>query len=192
MTSGIACAAPPWVGPVVGVIVGFVLNLIYQYYREVRSRPILKIDCDAAPRKIGENPDNVWMKLRVRNQRKRSVARNCRVYLTGIHEVRGNRTMKENLLPDSTQLRWEGNSLEPRDIPHGHSQYADMVRFSKHESGWNFACNPNFFADDIRIKGHTGTFQVSVIAAGDGAEPAWGKINIDYNGNWKNAKPYDA
>jgi hypothetical protein len=190
--TSIACAAPTWVSPLIGVIVGFLLNLFYQYIREVRSRPVLKIDCDAAGRRIGEDPDNVWMKLRVRNQRRRSVAKNCRVYIIGIHEVRGNRKMPDDLLPDSAQLFWEGGDVEPRDIPHGHSQYADIVHFSKHEPGWNFTLKPNFIEQNGKIRIHRGTFQVAIVATGDGAQPDWRNINIDYDGDWHNARPYEA
>ena len=186
-------AIPTWVGPLIGVIVGFMLNLIYQYFREVRSSPVLKIECDAAPRKIGlGDPDNVYMKVRVRNRRKRVVARNCRVYIIGIHEVRGNRAMPEDLKSDSAQLSWEGGGFEPRDIPYGHSQYADIVHFSRHEPGWIFSTRPNDVANDPRIKSHRGTFQISVLVAADSAAPAMTNINVDYNGDWHNAKPYDA
>ncbi len=191
-TSGIAGEVPTWVGPIVGVIVGFFLNLIWQNIRDVRSRPVLKIDCDAAGRKIGDGPDNVWMKLRVRNQRKRSVAKNCRVYIVGIYDVRGNRTMQDNQLPDSAQLCWKGGDFEPRDIPHGHSQYADIVRFSKHEPGWIFTLKPNLIEQNDTVRSHRGTFQVAVVATGDGAEADWSKINVDYNGEWHNARPYEA
>jgi hypothetical protein len=186
-------AIPPWVGPLIGVIVGFMLNLIYQYFREVRSSPVLKIDCDAAPRNIGSgNPDNVYMKFRVRNLQKRGVARNFRAYIIGIHEVRGNRVMPNDLKSDSAQLPWEGGGFEPRDIPYGHSQYADIVHFSRHESGWIFYTGPNDVARDPNIKSHRGTHQISALVAGDSAEPAIANINIDYDGDWKNAKPYDA
>ena len=48
------------------------------------------------------------MKFRVQNTRHRTVARNCRAYLVGIHEVRGTQVMLEDLSPDSLQLPWEG------------------------------------------------------------------------------------
>jgi hypothetical protein len=92
----------------------------------------------------------------------------------------------------SAQLAWEGGGFEPRNIPYGHSQYADIVHFSRHESGWIFHTRPNDVAKDPKIKSHRGTYQISVLVAGDGSKPVMKKINIDYNGDWKNAKPYDA
>jgi hypothetical protein len=182
-----------WVGPVVGVIVGFGLNAAYQWFREVRSRPVLKIDCDDAPRKKGENPDGVYMKFRVQNKRPRSVARNCRAYLIGINEVRGSQVMPEDLKPDSVQLPWEGGDYEPRDIPFGHSQYADIVHFSKEKSGWEFSTKPNVVVDrNPKIRDHRGTYQFTVLVAGDDVTPDTKRINVEYNGDWHNARPFEA
>jgi hypothetical protein len=183
---------PAWLTSLIGVIVGFVLNMVYQYFNDVRSRPKLIIDCQEAPRNTGQTPDAVYMKFRVRNMRKRSVARNCRAYIIGIHEVRNNRVMPDDLKPDSAQLPWEGGDFEPRDIPYGASQYADMVHFSKHEPGWIFHAQPNYIAQDDKLKVHRGTYRISVLVAGDGAMPTKKDINLDYDGDWKSAKPYDA
>jgi hypothetical protein len=166
--------------------------MIYQYFREKWSSPSLAIDCQSAPRKTGETAGAVYMKFRVRNTRKRIVARNCRAYVIGIHEVRNNKVMPEDLKPDSAQLPWEGGDFEPRDIPYGASQYADMVHFCKNEPGWVFYAKPNYIAQDAELKAYRGTYRISVLVAGDGAAPATGTINIDYNGDWKSAKPYDA
>jgi hypothetical protein len=129
----LVCGCAAWIGPVIGVIVGFALNMVYQYLREVWSSPSLTIDCQEADRRVGEGPNNVYMKFRVRNKRKRSVARNCHAYLTAIYHVSNNKVITSNLKPDGALLPWEGGDFEPRDIPYGHSQYSDIVHFSKHE-----------------------------------------------------------
>ena len=66
--------------------------------------------------------------------------------------------MPEDLKPDSVQLPWEGGDFEPRDIPSGHSQYGDLVRFSKREgdAGWIFSTKPNY----IERKNHQGSLSV--------------------------------
>ena len=192
MPDTLVCGCTAWIGPVIGVIVGFTLNLVYQYLREVWSSPSLTIDCQQAARRIGEGPDNVYMKFRVRNKRRRSVARNCRAYLIAIHHVSNNKVITDNLKPDGAQLPWEGGGFEPRDIPYGHSQYGDIVHFSKHEPGWIFFAKPNYITRDIKLKEYRGTLRVSVLVACDGAKPKTKNIYVDYNGDWNNAKPYDA
>jgi hypothetical protein len=157
--------------------------------------PKLIIHCDDAPGKTDEAPHGIYMKFLVRNMSKRTVARNCRAYLISIHEVRNGRVMKEDLKPDSVQLPWEGRDFETRDIPFGASQYADLVRFDKEPdkaAGWDFYAKPNHIARDQKLKAYRGTYRFSVIVACDGARPATKDINVDYNGDWHTAKPYDA
>lgn len=99
--------------------------------------------------------------------------------------------MPEDLTPDSVQLPWEGGDFEPRDIPSGHSQYGDLVHFSKSEEekeDWIFSTKPNY----IGRKNHRGTYQFVVLVAGDGITPETGRINVDFSGDWRNASPYDA
>jgi hypothetical protein len=132
------------------------------------------------------------MKFLVRNLRKHRVARNCRVYVIALHQISNNRVVSDDQKPDSAQLPWEGGDLEPRDIPYGASQYADIVHFSKRQPGWDFHAKPNYLNRDINLKGYRGTYRFSVIVACDGATPATKNINVDYNGDWKSARPYDA
>ena len=77
-----------------------------------------------------------------------------------------------------------------RGISSGHSQYGDIVRFSRREgeTGWIFNTKPNV----IRHKDYQGIYQFVVLVAGDGISPANARINVDYNGDWRNARPYDA
>jgi hypothetical protein len=166
--------------------------------REQLTTPVLKIDCTRAPGRIGgaNNPaqKDVYMKFRVQNTRPGTVARNCRAYLNGIYEVRDTEVMTENLSPDSVQLPWEGGDFEPRDIPSAHphathSQYGDIVHFSKREgdAGW-------IFHTKLRIgrKDYQGVYQFRILVSGDNVTPSIGVINIDYRGDWRNATPYDA
>jgi hypothetical protein len=163
--------------------------------RTERLTPALTIDCTHAPRRIGGGPNNVYMKFRVQNTRPGTVARNCRAYLIGIHEVSGTQVSPDSLNPDSVQLAWEGGDFEPRDIPSGHphgiySQYGDIVHFSKREgeAGWLFQTKPNY----VGSKDYRGIYQFVVLVSGDGVTPATARINVDYNGEWRNARPDDA
>jgi hypothetical protein len=185
---------PNWLGPLIGVVVGFMLNMVHQHFQETWFGPRLIIDCQTAPGRIGQGPNAVWMKFRVRNMNKRRVARNCRAYLIAIHQISNNRVVPDDLNPDSVQLSWEGGDFEPRDIPYGASQYADIVHFPKDQDkpDWQFLARPNYLNRDLKLKGYRGTYRFSVIVAGDGATPATKKINVDYNGDWRNARPYDA
>jgi hypothetical protein len=98
--------------------------------------------------------------------------------------------MEEQLTPDSFQRPWEGGDFEPRDIPSGHSQYGDLVHFSKsaEDAEWLFWSKPNYIGN----KNYKGTYQFVVLVAGDGTTTATRKINVDYSGDWRNARPYDA
>ena len=111
---------------------------------------VLEIDCTGAPGRIAgannANMKDVYMKFRVQNIQPGTVARNCRAYLIGIHEVSDTEVRTENLRPKSVQLPWEGGDFEPRDIRSAHphcnnSQYGDIVHFSKREgdAGWIFS-----------------------------------------------------
>jgi hypothetical protein len=169
-----------------------------EFLRLTWDTPALEIDCTRAPGRIGgaNNPaqKDVYMKFRVQNTRPGTVARNCRAYLIGIHEVRDTEVMTENLSPDSVQLPWEGGDFEPRNIPsahpHGtHSQYGDIVHFSKREgdAGWIFHTKL-----PIGRKDYQGVYQFRILVSGDNVTPAIGVINIEYGGDWRNATPYDA
>jgi hypothetical protein len=178
----------------IGVIIGWGLGIFTRPLQDACFGSRFVIDCEKAPGKIAQGPNAVYMKFRVRNTRKRSIARNCRAYIISIHEVRNNRVMPDDLKPDSAQLPWEGGDFEPRDIPHGASQYADIVHFSKDQNnpGWIFRARPNYIANDQKLKAHRGTYRISVLVAGDGVKSATKNINIDYNGDWNGARPYDA
>ena len=167
--------------------------------RTEQLTPALEIDCTRAPGKIGgaNNPaqKDVYMKFRVQNTRPGTVARNCRAYLIGIHEVRDAEVMTENLRPDSVQLTWEGGDFGPRDIPsahpHGtHSQYGDIVHFSKREGGrrLDISYQATYWPQRLSRSFH----QFKILVSGDNVTPAIGVINIEYRGDWRNAKPYDA
>jgi hypothetical protein len=160
--------------------------------------PALKIDCSRAPRKIGgahnSAQKDVYMKFRVQNTCLGTVARNCRAYLIGIHEVRGTEVMTQNLIPDSVQLPWEGGDFDPRNIPAAgpndvHSQYGDIVHFSKREGdrGWIFSVKPY-----LDRKDYQGVYQFKILIIGDNVDQSLGVINIEYRGEWKDAKPNDA
>jgi hypothetical protein len=185
--------------PLLGVGLGWVLGIFTQPLQGAFFGPKLVIDCERAPGKIGENADNRYMKFRVRNFRKRSIAKNCRPYIIAIHKVSSGKVISDNLRRDSAQLPWEGgggdpNDYDPREIPFGASQYADIVHFSKkddNDSGWLFTAKPGYIATDTELKDYRGTYRIEVLVAADGAKPVRKSIDINYNGHWK-VEPHDA
>src|ERR1700693_3717572 len=60
------------------------------------------------------------------------------------------------------------------------SQYVDIVHFSKHQKGWMFRTEPDFYGQDGKLKTYEGTYRINVIVSGDGVVPKTYQINIDY------------
>jgi hypothetical protein len=108
--------------------------------------------------------------------------------------VRNGKVVSADLKPDSAQLPWEGGDFDPRDIPFGAAQYADIVHFSKEpeKSGWDFHARPPYLNRDRSLTDYRGTYRFSVLVSCDGVTPATKPINVDYNGDWQSARPYDA
>ncbi len=186
----------PSLGPLlglIGVIVGWGLTFLTRRFEEKWFGARLVIDGKEAPANKDETADKAYMRFRVRNTTERRVAKNCRAYIVELHKVsNGGQVVSGNLLPDSFQLPWAGYDFEPRDIPAKVSQYVNIVSFSKNEPGWEFLTKPGFFESLKALKEHQGTYRFTVVVAGDGATPQTKQIDIDYNGNWKNAVLYDA
>jgi hypothetical protein len=150
-------------GPSVGVVVGWTLAVITRHFEEVWFGARLKVDCQGEPGNKAETDNDVWIKFRVQNTKKRKVAKNCRAYLVALHRISNNKVVSGNLISDSFQLPWSGYDFTPRDIPAEVSQYVDLVRFSKHDVGWIFSTKPNFYESLSPLKKQGGTYRFTVI-----------------------------
>jgi hypothetical protein len=178
-------------GPVVGVIVGWVLAVFTRHFEDRWFGAKLKIDCGKAPGNKMEAPDFVYIKFCVRNTRRR-VAKNCRAYIVALHEVSNGKKIGDSVMHDSFQIPWAGHDFEPRDIPPNISQYVDLVRFSKATSGWDIQTNPGLYASLAPITRRPGTYQFTVVVTGESTVAAKKLINVDYNLDWHSARVYDA
>jgi hypothetical protein len=108
---------PAWLGPTIGVAVGWVLSLLTRHREEFWFGPKLVIDGQKVPGTKGDTPEKVYVRFRVRNTTERRVAKNCRAYLVELHKISNGKLTSENLITDSFQLSWAGYDFSPRDIP---------------------------------------------------------------------------
>jgi hypothetical protein len=183
---------PPWIGPIFGVIVGFLLSTVSRVFDEAWFGPKLVIDCQHAPRNREEANDKLYVRFRVRNLNKRRMAKQCYAYIVGLHKMTDGKEVSENLLADSFQLPWAGYSFEPKNIPFAVSQYADLVQFPKNSPpGWIVLVNPTFYASLDHLKGYQGTCRFSVVVAADGAVTKTAYINVEYRNDWHNVAIYE-
>lgn len=178
-------------GGIIGVVVGWMLSILTRHFEEVWFGAKLTIECNGVPGNKDENPDDLYIKFRVRNSTERHVAKNCRAYLVDLHKISNGKVVSGGLIPDTFQLPWAGWDFEPRDIPFKVNQYVDLVHFSKHTSGWQIATKPWFYPSLAPLAEHRGTYRFTVVVAGDGATPQTKHIYVDYNGDWKSATPYE-
>lgn len=173
-------------GPIfglIGVTIGWVFTVVTRRWEEAWFGAKLAIEGRKAPGHKSETADKVYMKFRVQNTTERRIAKHCRAYIVELHKISNRKVISQNLVTGSFQLPWAGYDFEPRDIPAKVAQYVDIVRFSKHEPGWEFLTRPRFYKSLTPLKEHRGTYRVRVVVAGDGATPQTKQLNIDYNGD---------
>lgn len=179
---------PAWIGPLVLVIVGYLLNTIGRFFDEWLFGPKLVIDCEGAPKNKDESNDKLWVRFRVRNFNKRRMAKGCYAYIIGLYKMTDGRAVSENLLADSYQLSWAGYSFEPKNIPFGVSQYVDLVQFSKSEPGWIIHASRRNLG---YLNGYQGTCRFDVVVAAEGAVTKTAHINVEYRNDWHNVAVYE-
>jgi hypothetical protein len=130
----------------VGAALGGVLSGVYQHVRDWCARPILEIDfagkqgVSVVETEIIREPTNiseVYVRVRVRN-RGYGPAQNCRVYMTALHEVKGNQLL-ETSFSDAKPIAWAGSDFQPRVVPNGVDFYVDVVRVNKDAPAWVFS-----------------------------------------------------
>jgi hypothetical protein len=187
-TPALSFVLPPWIGPIFGVIVGFLLSTVSRAFDEAWFGPNLVIDCQGAPKSKDESNDRLWVRFRVRNSNKRRMAKQCYAYLVGLYKMSDGRAVSENLLADSYQLSWAGYSFEPRNIPFGVAQYVDLVQFSKSDPGWIVHASRRNLD---HLNGYQGTCRFDVVIAADGAVTKTAQIKVDYRNDWHNVAIYE-
>lgn len=183
---------PAVIGAVSGAALGFIGGLISEPLRQWFFGPRLHIDSPDRGN-IGETDEGVYIKVRVQNTKRRTVAKSCRAYLIAVHEIQHGEPIGQSVIRDSFQLPWSGYDFDPRDIPHGVFQFVDIAKFSKHSAGWVFATKPSFYRSlTDRTKDYRGTYRLTILAAGDGVRPHTRMVNVSYDGDWHQARVWEA
>ena len=172
-------------------IIGACLTGLFDYVRTYRVRPILLLEFERDDAFIVESTylahdkerSSKFVRVRLRNVGN-SVARDCRVYLTNIEEVRGPQ-IHPTTLYDSKPLPWAGYppDTSSRALPKGINAFIDVIRFSKDDRIWHFQAKP-FFASQVSIRDYTGTYRVTVVATADNAAPVTLSFHVEFDGEY--------
>jgi hypothetical protein len=175
-------------------IVGAVLHGTYQHLRDWYGRPRLQIDYEG---KDGANKVDVdyhsgekhvaevYIRARIQNLGKRP-AKNCLVFLTALTEVHQSGTTPTSFY-DATPVAWPGWKFSPKDIPRGIPFYVDIMKVSKHTSGWLISVE-HLYASHEKLKNYSGTYRFQLTATADNAAPVTYEIDVTYNQNWNNLR----
>ncbi len=118
----------------------------------------------------------------------KSIARECRVYLTEISEVDGTQTHPTKLY-DAKELPWAGypKSYSPRHVASGIKFFVDVVRFSQNDPHWNWYIE-HIFASQQSIISHKGKFRLTLVATADNAIPSTIQFYITYRGDYESVR----
>jgi len=180
-----------------GFLGGFFSGTFLHFY-EWLKRPKLQLDykavkganeVEAEYTKEGNQVADIYVRARVRNTGKR-VARSCCVFLTSLEEVQPSGTTP-TVFHDAMQLAWAGSQFVPRDVPRGVEFYVDILRVSKHSSGWSFSVQ-KLFANQAKLKDFRGTYRFHLLATADNALPARLAVDVSYNGDWHNLRAIES
>jgi|SRR5208337_493518 len=182
-------------------IAGGLLSGAYQHFRDWLSRPILVIDSeDSEAHRVevnyktpeGRDTGEVFIRAKIRNTGRRP-AKNAQVFLTSLREVHTGGGTTKTSLHDAKMLPWSGWNFTPRAIPPapGAHFFVDIVRVSKDSSGWIF-CVDKLFASQNNLKDYRGTYGFELTATADNATAVTRKVNVSYNGDWKNLRGVSA
>jgi hypothetical protein len=176
---------------------GGLLSGAYQHRRDWRAR--LQVDFPGDPANIvivdrkkedGAHVAIIYIRARVKNIGRRT-AKGARVFLTSLKEEHRGGQITETSFNDSVALAWAGWNFSPRDLPPaaGVSFYADLVRFSKYEPGWNFSVT-RLFGNESQIRNYSGTYRCQLTLTADNAEPAIYEIDVTYEKekDWPNMR----
>jgi len=189
-------------------------SIVFEYLRMRIFRPILKIKRYSSesehiqPAKVpGKNPgyhDSYYVKVAVNNV-SRTVAKDCRAYLSTLCLVDANGEVLETLLSESLRLCWafegtskEGNKMLHKgiDIPNGAT-----VCFDVYSSKFENANPPHesriveFASESIRYspmfanKIELGKkYRFDLVVTCDGGDPVWFSILLDIGKKWDSLK----
>lgn len=189
MTDWLAIGTTAGVSGITGLFSGYVGRLLERYMR----KPCLVIDfsseeggkTEASWVQDGKAEDYVYIRGRIMNKGKGSASK-CRVYIVNIEEVLLTSVEKTKFY-DSTILPWPRGNFDSLDISPGVTVYYDIVRFSKHRSGWGFMYKDNFSQRQSMEK-FRGTYRFTVLVCSDDAYPQRYCIDVTYDGDWNSVR----
>ena len=173
-------------------IAGGILTGVFDGLRQYIMRPVLRLSfkerdeayCVESTYEVdSQSRTSTFIRVRLVNSG-RSVARDCRVFITEIKELNGMQTHPTKFY-DAKELPWAGypQDYSSRPIPPGINSYVDVIRFSKGESSWNFRVKA-LFASQESIKNYKGTYRLKVVATADNAKPTEVEFNVTYTGDY--------
>jgi len=170
-------------------ILGGLLSGAYEHIRDVLTRPRLSIDFEGGSANLtaaeymrgDKRIAELYVRVRIRNKGKR-IGTSCRVFLTRLLEVQPSGATVAKFY-DARQLAWAGYEFSARDIPRGVDFYVDVVRISKHESGWLFGVE-KLFASELELLRYRGTYRFQLLVTADNAKPAACAVDVSYDGDW--------
>jgi hypothetical protein len=179
-----------------GGIVAGILSGSYQHIRDVLSRPKLKLDFNSesplyvvkskGKDKDGEFDDR-YVRVRVRNLG-RTTASGCRVYLSEIREVHGDKTNPTSFT-EAMELSWPLNEYGRRDIPNGPDFYVDLVKFYSRDKRWNIAVK-QLYSSQESLGSHVGTYRFYICATADNTKADKLEVEVMYNGTIKDLRAF--
>jgi hypothetical protein len=182
-----------------GGVIGGGVSGVYQHVREWLTRPRLSVDYETDKAHFvdfdyvkpnGHDISAVYVRVRIRNLGW-GVAKDCRVFLTRLEEVRQSRATPTAATPtalnEALVLGWPGGTnFEPQDIPRGPHFYADVVSVSKLTPDWRFAVREMHANYLEKLPTFRGTYRFHVLVTCDDAVPVQCKIDVAYDGDWHN------
>lgn len=173
-------------------IIGAIVTGVFDGLRQYVMRPVLRLSfkerddaycVESTYEADGQLRTSTFIRVRLFNSGK-SVARDCRVFLTEIKEING---MQEHptKLYDAKELPWAGypRDYASRPVPPGIQSYVDVLRISKGDPSWNFLVKA-LFASQESIKNYKGTYRIKIIATADNAKPTEVEFDITYNSDY--------
>ena len=174
-------------------IAGGVLSGGFQLLLSWLTRPQLKLNFDPDIDKSevewgGDFPFNgVLVRVSLTNNGFRA-AKNCSVFVTSLTTQHATGTTKTSFA-GSRQLPWAGWTFKARALHKGIPFYVDLARVSKASSGWQFTFKERR-ASDKKLEEKTGIYRFHIVAVADNAKPTNLRVDIDYNGDWKNLRAF--
>lgn len=186
------------IGWAVSFILGSVTAVFAEPIRQRFFRPILKLsfsnaeDCVARTGTVaGHNA--VYVRAKVVNQ-KRTLARRCRAFLVNVEQLNTRNVFEPTIYADSIQLAWscreQGTQRDAIDLPHGVSQYVDVVATDQQLQNFlpQISPLPIRYKDlfDVTLK----TLRFTVQVSGDGVDPEFIRIVFVWKGNWDSFDVY--